>query len=177
MMRRTGMLTGGKSTAGLAVCAAVATLAAGVVGGVVVSNVAAAQSAAPAHETMPSPVGPPPSGPNERQANLVRQDQSDCSNSNVPINSPNVSGNLWLVRGNDGTTTVKVAMTVSPNTTYHFYLKCVRQLGDIKTGDEGTGFATFTFPTDTVGPVYAFDMYPEGAPPGNKFQSVTVKFQ
>jgi hypothetical protein len=67
-------------------------------------------------------------------------------------------------------------MTVSPNTTYHFYLKCVRQLGDIKTGDEGTGFATFVFPTSSVGSTYAFDMYPEGAPSGNKFQSVTVSY-
>jgi hypothetical protein len=67
-------------------------------------------------------------------------------------------------------------MTVSPDTTYHFFLKCVRQLGDIKTGDEGTGFATFTFPTNSVGSAYGFDMYPEGAHPGNKFQSATVKF-
>jgi len=39
-----------------------------------------------------------------------------------------------------------------------FFLKCVRQLGDIKTGDEGTAFATFTFPTDSVGSTYGFDM-------------------
>lgn len=119
----------------------------------------------------------PPMAANERQAYLVRQDQSDCSNSNVPAgDSPNVSGNLWLSRGNDGNTTVKIAMTVSPNTTYHFYLKCVRQLGDIKTGEEGAGFATFSFPTNSVGATFAFDMYPEGAPAGNKFQSVTVNF-
>jgi hypothetical protein len=114
---------------------------------------------------------------NEREAFLVRQDQSDCTNTTVPGgDSPNLYGILLLTRGNDGNTTVQVAMTVSPNTTYHFYLKCVRQLGDIKTGDEGTGFATFTFPTNSVGATYAFDMYPEGAPPGNKFQSQTVKY-
>jgi hypothetical protein len=119
----------------------------------------------------------PPMPANERQAYLVRLDQSDCSNSNVPnTDSPAVGGNVWLSRGSDGNTTVQVAMTVSPNTTYHFFLKCVRQLGDIKTGDEGTGFATFTFPTNSVGASYAFDMYPEGAPPGNKFQSATVNF-
>jgi hypothetical protein len=119
----------------------------------------------------------PQTAPNERQAYLVRQDQSDCTNTTVPTtDSPNVGGNLWLSRGTDGNTTVKVAMTVSPNTTYHFYLKCVRQLGDIKTGDEGTGFATFVFPTSSVGSTYAFDMYPEGAPSGNKFQSVTVSY-
>ena len=120
---------------------------------------------------------PPPMASNERQAYLVRQDQSDCTNTSVPTgDSPGVSGNLWLSRGNDGNTTVKVAMTVTPNTTYHFYLKCVRQLGDIKTDDEGAGFAAFTFPTASVGATYAFDMYPEGAPAGNKFQSVTVNF-
>jgi hypothetical protein len=127
--------------------------------------------------TQSTAITPPPMPPTERQVYLVRQDQSDCTNSNVPAtDSPNVSGNLWLTRSDDGNTTVKVAMTASPNTTYHFFLKCVRQLGDIKTGDEGTGFATFSFPTNSVGQTYAFDMYPEGAPPGNKFQSASVRY-
>ena len=81
-----------------------------------------------------------------------------------------------LSRGNDGNTTVKLAMTASPNTTYHFYLKCVRELGTVVTGDEGAGFATFTFPTNSTGGTYAFDMYPAGAPLGNKFQSATVNY-
>jgi hypothetical protein len=110
------------------------------------------------------------------QVDLVRQDQSDCTNTTVPPNPPTISGTVSLNRGSDGNTKVKVAMTVSPDTTYHFFLKCVRQLGDITTGDEGTGFGNFTFRTDEVGAIYAFDMYPEGAPPGNSFQSVTVKF-
>jgi hypothetical protein len=115
--------------------------------------------------------------PNRLEVYLVRQDQSDCSNTTVPkADSPAADGLLFLSRGNDGNTTVKVAMTVSPKTTYHFYLKCVRQLGDITTDEEGVGMATFTFPTNSVGPIYAFDMYPEGAPPGNKFQSATVAF-
>jgi hypothetical protein len=114
---------------------------------------------------------------NHREVYLVKQDQSDCTNTTVPkSDSPNTLGILEILRGNDGNTTVKVAMTVSPNTTYHFFLKCVRQLGDITTGDEGVGTAVFTFPTNATGPVYAFDMYPEGAPAGNKFQSVTVGF-
>jgi hypothetical protein len=46
-----------------------------------------------------------------------------------------------VVRNTDGTTSVKIAMTATPDTTYHFYLKCVRQLGDIKTDDEGIGEA------------------------------------
>jgi len=132
-------------------------------------NMAAAQTVSgTAGPTLPA---------NERQVYLVRLDQSDCTNSNVPNeDAPNVGGILLLSRGENGTTTVKVAMTVSPHTTYQFFLKCVRQLGEIRTGEEGAGFATFTFPTDSVGGSYAFDMYPEGAPAGNKFQSATVKY-
>jgi hypothetical protein len=111
-----------------------------------------------------------------REVFLVRQDQSDCTNTTVPVNPPTISGTVLLSRDSDGNTNVKVAMTVSPDTTYHFFLKCVRQLGDITTGDEGTGFGNFTFQTNEVGATYGFDMYPEGAPLGNKFQSVTVKF-
>lgn len=112
-----------------------------------------------------------------REVPLVKQDQSDCTNSTVNgSNFPEALGVLEVNRGNDGNTTVKVAMTVSPRTTYHFFLKCVRQLGDITTSDEGVGEAVFTFPTNATGASYAFDMYPEGAPPGNKFQSVTVNF-
>jgi hypothetical protein len=114
---------------------------------------------------------------NDRQVYLVRQDQSDCTNTTVPSgDSPNVGGNLWLSRDSSGNTTVKVAMTASPNTAYNFYLKCVKQLGTITTGDEGEGIASFTFPTNSVGATYGFDMYPNGAPAGNKFQSATVNF-
>ena len=67
-------------------------------------------------------------------------------------------------------------MSVAPSTTYHLYLKCVRALGDIKTDEEGYGSATFAFQTASVGHVYAFDMYPDGAPSGNKYQSLTVSF-
>jgi hypothetical protein len=116
-----------------------------------------------------------------RQVDLVRQDQSDCTNTTDPANPPVNSGTVSLNRDSDGNTSVKVAMTVSPDTTYHFFLKCVRQLGDITTGDKGTGFGSFTFQrmfpqTSEVGVAYGFDMYPEGPPLGNKFQSVTVKF-
>jgi hypothetical protein len=120
----------------------------------------------------------PPLPPNERQVYLVRQDFSNCTNDDVPnTDGPNVTGTVTAVRGSDGNTTLNIALTGTPDTTYHFYLKCVRQLGDIKTGDEGTGFATFTFPTNSAGNVYAFDSYPEGAPAGNKFQSAKVSFQ
>jgi hypothetical protein len=106
---------------------------------------------------------------------LVRQDFSDCTNSNVSA-GVEPGGTLSLVRNANGTTSVKVAMTVAPNTTYHFFLKCVTQLGDITTDTEGIGEALFNFQTNSVGNVFAFDMYPEGAPPGNKYQSVQVRF-
>ena len=122
--------------------------------------------------------GPRPSDPNQRQVYLVRQDQSDCTNSNVPnVDSPLVGGNVWVTRLHDGNTSVKVAMTAKPSTTYHFFLKCVRQLADITTDDEGVANVSFAFPTDLVGGVYGFDMYPEGAPAGNKYQSAQVAFQ
>ena len=111
------------------------------------------------------------------KVSMVRQDFSDCQNGNVNDNGGLLtSGTAWLLRNNDGTTTVKVGISVAPDTTYHFFLKCVRLLGDIKTDDEGTGEAVFTFQTNEVGLVYGFDMYPEGAPAGNKFQSVQVRF-
>lgn len=116
----------------------------------------------------------PPTDPNFRQVSMVLQDSSDCANSNV--NPGVVGGAAWVVRGSDGVTHVKIAITAKPNTTYHFFLKCVRLLGDIKTWDEGEGYGTFDFRTNEVGDVYAFDMYPEGAPAGNKYQSVQVKY-
>jgi hypothetical protein len=49
-------------------------------------------------------------------------------------------------------------------------------LGDITTYDEGDGIGLFTFQTNEAGNVFAFDMYPEGAPPGNKYQSGQIKY-
>ena len=122
-------------------------------------------------------IKPPPVPPDQRNVYLVRQDFSDCSNSNVPnTDGPNVGGFVSVVRGTDGNTLVKIALTGTPNTTYHFFLKCVRILGDIKTEEEGTALTSFTFPTNLTGNVFAFDSYPEGAPAGNKFQSAQVNF-
>jgi hypothetical protein len=119
------------------------------------------------------PPGPTP----PLEVYLMRQDQSDCANSDVNGNDPlRIGGTVQLLRTPDGNTSVNVAITASANTVYHFYLKCVRQLGDITTLGDGTGNAAFTFPTNQTGAVYAFDMYPEGAPLGNKFQSVQVKW-
>jgi hypothetical protein len=118
-----------------------------------------------------------PTIPNGLSVALIPQDSSDCTNSTVQDDPNRIrGGEVVVIRNNDGTTTVQIGMTVAPSTTYHFYLKCVRLLGDIQTDEEGIGLATFTFQTSEVGSTFAFDMYPEGAPPGNKFQSLTVKF-
>jgi hypothetical protein len=55
--------------------------------------------------------------------------------------------------------------------------KCVRMLTDITTDDEGVANVLFAFPTNLVGGVYAFDMFPEGGPGGDKYQSAQVSFQ
>jgi hypothetical protein len=121
---------------------------------------------------------PRPTDPNQRQVYLVRQDQATCTNSDVPnVDSPLVGGNIWVTRLHDGNTSVKVAMTAKPSTTYHFFLKCVRQLTDITTDDEGVANVSLVFPTNLVGAVYGFDMYPEGAPAGNKYQSAQISFR
>jgi hypothetical protein len=119
-----------------------------------------------------------PASPNPtREAVLVRQDFSDCGNAGISdADSTKVGGVVRVVRGADGVTRVKVAMTAKRNTTYHFFLKCVRLLGDITTQDEGEAIVEFQFPTNSVGDSFAFDMYPEGAPAGEKFQSVPIKF-
>jgi hypothetical protein len=50
----------------------------------------------------------------------------------------------------------------------------VRLLGDIATDEEGAANVSFAYPTNSVGNLYAFEMYPEGAPPGNRYQSAEV---
>jgi hypothetical protein len=121
---------------------------------------------------------PQPVDPNQRQVYLIRKDQADCTNSDVPnVDSPLVVGNLWVTRLHDGNTSVKVAVTAKPNTKYQFFLKCVRPLGDIATDDEGVANVAFAFPTNLVGTAYGFDMYPQGAPAGQKFQSAQVSFR
>src|SRR5882762_10081749 len=86
------------------------------------------------------------------QAPLVLQDFSDCQNGNVSDPSGLLTkGTVFLVKNTDGSINLKVGITLVPNTTYHFFLKCVRILGDITTGDEGTGNGIFTIPPNTVG--------------------------
>ena len=115
--------------------------------------------------------------PNQREVSLVQQDESDCANSSVNDHDASlIGGTAYVVRGQDGTTRVKVGLNAKPKTTYHFFIKCVKHLGDIKTSDEGQGQGEFTFPTNETGNAFAFDMFPEGAPAGNRYQSVQVKY-
>lgn len=108
---------------------------------------------------------------------LMARDFSDCSNSDVTPSDVGVKGYVTVDRDADGKTHVRADLLGTPNTTYHFFLKCVRLIGDITTQSDGTAIANFDFPTNWAGDVFAFDMYPEGAPSGNKFQSVQVNFR
>ena len=110
---------------------------------------------------------------------LIRQDSSDCLNSNVNANDPDRIGGIVVVaRAADGSFRVDVTINKgTPDTTYHFYLKCVQQIGDIRTDRDGVGTGSFVFAVNLVGAAFAFDSYPEGAPSGNKFQSVKVTTQ
>ena len=115
--------------------------------------------------------------PDQAEAYLIRQDFSDCQNSNVNANNPAlIGGSILIVRASDGTLHLKVGVTGTPKTTYNIYLKCVRQLGTIETYDEGAGIAEFTIPAGQASNPLTFDMYPNGAPAGNKFQSTPVRF-
>ena len=108
---------------------------------------------------------------------LVRQDSSDCQNSNVSASDPNlVGGTIQIAKVQDGSLALTVGITVQPKTRYNFFLKCVRQLGILETSDEGSAVNLFTIPPGQGGNPLTFDMYPDGAPAGNKFQSTPVKF-
>jgi hypothetical protein len=106
---------------------------------------------------------------------LVRQDFSDCGNSNVSGADPSrIGGNVIALQNAAGATTVNVSLLAgTPNTTYNVYWKCQRQIGTVRTGADGTGSGSFSLQT-TPGTVLTFDIYPNGAPAGNKFQSVRL---
>jgi hypothetical protein len=109
---------------------------------------------------------------------MIRQDKSDCSNSDVSSSDPaRVGARVSLSQTADGTTTVVVNVSRgTPKTTYNFELKCVRQLGAITTDGDGVGEQTFTIKVTPNTPV-SFDMYPTGSPPGNVFQSARFAWQ
>ena len=114
-------------------------------------------------------------GAQAQETYLIRQDFSDCNNSNVKYNPDLLGGAIWVDRQSNGSTTAKVAITGTADTTYNLYHKCVTQVGAITTGPEGVGEGVFTFQTSPG--ILTFDMYPTGAPAGNKFQSVPITVQ
>jgi hypothetical protein len=110
---------------------------------------------------------------------MVKQDWSDCSNANVDPNTPpaQAGGEAMVTPRDGGKTEVNIRLTrVAPNTKYHLFLKCHYLLGDIQTDATGRGNNTFFFNTADGGAIFAFDMYPDGAPLGNKYQSIQVNF-
>jgi hypothetical protein len=108
---------------------------------------------------------------------LVRQDTESCSNDNVSdAGQAQVKGSVTVfpVTMNSTTAGVKLA-GVSPNTTYHVFLKCVRQLGALRTDAEGNAGRTFNYITETASPSYGFEIVPDGADASAKLQSLTLK--
>ena len=108
---------------------------------------------------------------------LVRQDEGSCTNDNVAdTGSAVLAGSATVSPETSTTTTAALRLAgATPNTSYHVYLKCFRQLGMMRTDANGNAGRTFDFPTDAVGAVIAFEIFPEGAPPGTKLQSLAVK--
>lgn len=106
---------------------------------------------------------------------LVRQDFSDCGNNDVSAADPSrIGGSLVVLQRPTGATTVNAQITVgTPNTAYTLYWKCQRALGTVQTNASGAGSASFELQA-APGQVLTFDMYPDGAPAGNKFQSVRI---
>ena len=107
---------------------------------------------------------------------LVRQDFSDCVNSDVSGANPStVAGFVNVHTEPDGSLIVLTHLrSGTPDTTYTLFVKCVGYLGNLVTDSLGVGSALSTIAPGAVGPVFAIDMYPDGAPLGNKFQSVQV---
>jgi hypothetical protein len=112
----------------------------------------------------------------KESADLVRQDFSDCKNDDVSgADRWHVVGQVNVLRLHNGKLLAQVGLLRGrPVTTYQFFLKCGYKLGVLRTNKQGAGGASFEFPSDAAGNVFAFDMYPVGAPLGNKFQSVQM---
>lgn len=108
---------------------------------------------------------------------MIRQDSSDCANSTVSAgNAAAIGAAVVITHAQNASSSVAVAVTGgTPDTTYLVFLKCVRALGSVRTGGNGTGTASFALDPGESSGLLTFDMYPDGAPSGNKFQSVPLK--
>jgi hypothetical protein len=105
---------------------------------------------------------------------IPQDDGGDCQNSQVPNDPDKAVGTVTCQRQGDGTTVVLVEATLRPDKTYDFYLKCIRLLGQLQTGDEGTCAGKFMFNDNEAGNTYAFDCYEQPPVSGDIYQSVTV---
>jgi hypothetical protein len=108
---------------------------------------------------------------------LVRQDEGSCTNDTVAdTGSAAVAGSVTVSLETSSTSTAAIRLAgASPNTSYRIFLKCFRQLGTLRTDASGNAGRTVEFPTDAAAAVYAFEVFPEGAPPGSKLQSLSFK--
>jgi hypothetical protein len=109
---------------------------------------------------------------------LVKQDEGSCGNENVVDSGTGpVAGSVTIARSTNETSSAGVRLSgLAPNTSYRILLKCVRQLGTLRTDADGNGGRTVDFLNDTAGDVYAFEVAPEGDPkPGTKYQSLSFR--
>lgn len=108
---------------------------------------------------------------------LVRQDDDSCTNENVTDSgSSAISGSVTVAHATETSSTAGIRLVgLSPNTNYRIMLKCVRQLGTVRTDADGNGGRTFDFPIGAAGAVYSFEVSPEGVPPGSKLESLPFK--
>ncbi len=113
-------------------------------------------------------------------AYLVTKDSLSCTNDDVAANPSNVIGavTVFLIQSGPAKGKAKVVARINgaaTNTTYHFFQKCIRSLSDITTDGSGDGAGIFNLPA-VSGAFLAFEMFPEGSPAGNKYQSVRMSF-
>lgn len=108
---------------------------------------------------------------------LVRQDAESCTNEDVSDKgSEPVFGSVTVARATEESSTAGIRLAgAAPNTSYRISLKCVRQLGTIRTDDAGNGGRTVDFPNAAAGQTYAFEIAPDGAAPGTKLQSLSFR--
>src|SRR5450631_4307344 len=57
---------------------------------------------------------PPPINPTA-EVNMIRQDQSDCTNTTVVDNPSLIGGTVYVTRDNSGNTNVEVGISASPD--------------------------------------------------------------
>ena len=108
---------------------------------------------------------------------LVRQDDGSCGNENVvDSGSAVVAGSVTVARATEESSTAGIRLVgLAPNTSYRILLKCVRQLGTVRTDADGNAGRTVDFPNSAAGPVYSFEISPEGDSTSNKLQSLSFK--